>query len=146
MRSSKRFWRLRAMNSCNAFVTAAFFVRSPLTSRACSIRSGSIERLVALCETPQYEGNCKILQELRETTARGPALRPPRLRERDAQPTRISGDISAIQVHVRSCGAVVEASRGLQAKVVRLLAKSRFHKGAPAEGKTPVISMLNCKL
>ena len=49
--------RLRAMNSCNAFVTAAFLVRSPLTSRARSIRSGSIERLVAMCEPPHKDSH-----------------------------------------------------------------------------------------
>jgi hypothetical protein len=36
------------MNSSSARVTAAFLVRSPLTSTARSIRSGSRERLVAM--------------------------------------------------------------------------------------------------
>src|ERR1019366_7429669 len=52
MRSSKHFCLRLAMNSCNALVTAAFFVRSPLTSSARSISSGSMERLVAMCEPP----------------------------------------------------------------------------------------------
>src|SRR5262245_59799707 len=38
------------MNSCRAFVTAAFFVRSPLTSSARSISLGSIDRFVAMCD------------------------------------------------------------------------------------------------
>src|SRR5262249_21826872 len=52
IKSSRRFWRRRAMNSCSAFVTAAFFVRSPLTSSACSINSGSIDRFVAISLKP----------------------------------------------------------------------------------------------
>ncbi len=38
------------MNSSSARVTAAVFVRSPLTATARSRRSGSIARLVAMCE------------------------------------------------------------------------------------------------
>src|SRR5271170_8254080 len=38
------------MNSCSALLTAAFWVRSPLTSGARSIRSGSTEGLVAIYE------------------------------------------------------------------------------------------------
>ncbi len=52
IKSSRRFCCRRAMNSCNAFVTAAFFVRSPLTLRARSISAGSIERFVAMCNSP----------------------------------------------------------------------------------------------
>src|ERR1700688_2095298 len=37
------------MNSSSARVTAAFFVRSPLTLTACSMSFGSSERLVAMC-------------------------------------------------------------------------------------------------
>src|SRR6516162_7773142 len=37
------------MNSWSALVTAAFLVRSPLTARARSSRSGSIDRFVAMC-------------------------------------------------------------------------------------------------
>src|SRR5271166_3572188 len=38
------------MNSLSALVTAAFLVRSPLTARARSSRSGSIDRFVAMCD------------------------------------------------------------------------------------------------
>src|SRR5271166_588915 len=40
------------MNSRSALVTAAFLVRSPLTARARSSRSGSIDRFVAMCSPP----------------------------------------------------------------------------------------------
>ena len=39
----------RAMNSSSARVTAASLVRSPLTARARSSKSGSIARLVTMC-------------------------------------------------------------------------------------------------
>src|SRR5437868_3405544 len=57
MSSSRRFCWRRAMNSRSAFVTAAFLGRSPLTSRARSSKSGSIDRFVAMCvdlHTPIY--------------------------------------------------------------------------------------------
>src|SRR5260221_7413951 len=40
------------MNSWSALVTAAFLVRSPLTSRARSSKFGSIDRFVAMCGPP----------------------------------------------------------------------------------------------
>src|SRR5712691_12213490 len=40
------------MNSVRARVTAAFLVRSPLTSSAFSKSLGSMERLVAMCQPP----------------------------------------------------------------------------------------------
>src|SRR5208282_2616217 len=49
MRSTRFFCRRRAMNSSSARVTAALLVRSPLTSSASSINSGSNARLVAMC-------------------------------------------------------------------------------------------------
>src|SRR5947208_8355108 len=48
------------MNSCKAFVTAAFFVRSPLSSSTCRTRSSSIETLVIMrnlrtsCSDPYF--------------------------------------------------------------------------------------------
>src|SRR5438105_14664229 len=53
IRSSRRFWRLRAMNSCNALVITAFLLRSPLSLRANPISSGSIDRFVGMCNTPR---------------------------------------------------------------------------------------------
>src|SRR6058998_3076275 len=40
------------MNSVRARVTAAFLVRSPLTSTAFSKSLGSMDRLVAMCQPP----------------------------------------------------------------------------------------------
>src|SRR4051794_25319044 len=51
MRSSRRFWLRRAINSSRAFVTAAFFVFSPLTFKARSTSFGSRARLVAMCNS-----------------------------------------------------------------------------------------------
>ncbi len=56
------------MNSRSAWVTAAFFVRSPLSASARSISSGSIERLVVHPvngEVPPVKagrGNCRTMQ------------------------------------------------------------------------------------
>src|SRR5271155_822270 len=55
------------MNSWSALVTAAFLVRSPLTARARSSRSGSIDRFVAMCSPPHIilhiaAGGCHLFR------------------------------------------------------------------------------------
>ena len=83
----------RAMNSRSANVTAAFFVRSPLTSSALSRRSGSIERFVAMC--------CSLHTSLHTFEKKPPAHAGVMPRERCLIP-KVAGGDTAIRENMKN--------------------------------------------
>src|SRR5258708_4887965 len=124
MRSSRRFCRLRAMNSSRALVTAAFFVRSPLTSSARSSKSGSIERFVAMCESPH------IWLHILYLNCNDPTAIIPRLSSMWRMEAGVEGETL-----LRSKGIVTARNGGIEDHVP---AASRHragneHKGVPSE-------------